>query len=90
MTEKIVGLFGNRPSQLGEPRAELIKCLESLLERARTGHLQSFIGTGFVSDGARLSVFVDLHENVYEMLGALAWLGHEYADRVTRREPSSK
>jgi hypothetical protein len=79
----VVGLNGNQPSVLGEPRSELIGVLENILERAKAGQIQSFIGAGFCSDGSRISVWSDSHENVYEMLGSLAWLEHEYVSRHT-------
>jgi len=82
----VVSLNGNLPSKLGEPRHELIGVLENLLEQAKSGHLQSFIATGFVSDGLRMSAWVDSHVNVYEMLGALSWLQHEYVQRHTQEE----
>lgn len=77
----VVGIGGRVPTQLGEPNPALISMLEDTLEKARSGHLQSFIGTGFVSDGARLALWADAHENVYEMLGSIAWLQHEYVQR---------
>ena len=79
----VVGINGIRPSALGEPRSELIGVLENLLERAKSGQLQSFVGTGFCSDGSRAAVWCDTHENVYEMLGALSWIEHEYVARHT-------
>ena len=81
---KVVGLNGPVPSRLtGEPNEGLIGALSDLLEMARSGQLQSFIGTGFVMDGNRVSVFGGPHGNVYEMLGSIAWLEHEYVARVT-------
>lgn len=55
--------------------------LEDLLAKAKDGTLQSFVGTGFIVDGQRLALWHDTHENVYEMLGALAWLEREYVWR---------
>lgn len=81
MSSNVIGISGHRPTQLGEPNAALIEALEDTLERARSGQLQSLIATGFVSDGARFALWVDAHENVYEMLGSIAWLQHEYVDR---------
>lgn len=79
----VVGINGARPAQVGEPKADVIGVLENLLERARSGQVQSFIGTGFCSDGCRITVFSGDHENIYEMLGALSWLEHEYVHRNT-------
>lgn len=81
---KVVGLNGQAPppALTGEPSEALIEMLEDTLEMARSGQLQSFIGTGFVKDGNRLAVWGPDHLNVYEMMGSLAWLQHEYAARV--------
>jgi hypothetical protein len=66
-----------------KPNEVLIKCLRSTLALAESGQLQSFIGTGFNADGARAAVWCDHHDNVYEMLGSIAWLQHEYVHRHT-------
>jgi hypothetical protein len=81
MTSNVVSLNGEPIAELGEPQEFLIKAIEQLLEKAKSGELQSFIGTGFVTDGCRISVWCDLHKNVYEMLGAINWLEHEYVSR---------
>lgn len=52
---------------------------------ARSGNLRSFIGTGFTTESNRLAIWSYEESGVYEMLGALAWLQHEYVDRVTDR-----
>lgn len=83
MSSNVIGLRGERPAALGEPRQELIDVLENLLERAKSGQIQSFIGTGFTSDGCRISAWADCHDNIYEMQGALSWLQHEYVHRHT-------
>lgn len=83
MGANVVGINGHQPSVLGEPRSELVSVLENLLNRARTGQLQSFIGCGFTATGERCAAWIDTHENVYEMLGSLAWLQHEYVNRHT-------
>ncbi|TBE67421.1 hypothetical protein [Rhizobium ruizarguesonis] len=82
----VISLTGVTPSAVGEPRDGMIKALEDLLEMAKAGQLQSFIGTGFVSDGGRVSFWGGHHENVYEMLGALSWLQHEYVERTTTED----
>jgi hypothetical protein len=66
-----------------EPNEALVKNLEDVLAMAKSGQLQSFIGTGFFGDGARVSTWSDFHPNVYEMLGSLAWLHAEYIHRHT-------
>jgi hypothetical protein len=79
-------LFGTHlPSKAGQPRESLVELLTNILERAKSGELQSFIGCGFTKDGLRLAVWHATHENVYEMLGSLAWLQHEYVHREVRK-----
>lgn len=83
--QKVVPITGTTlPRRLGEPRQALIECLEDALARARSGELQSFIGTGFTSDNMRYHLYCDWHENTFQMLGALAALEHEYYTRVSR------
>ena len=79
----VVRLNGDRVPELGTPNVPLIKALKDRLASAESGNLQSFIGTGFITDGGRMSVWVDHHVNVYEMLGSIAWLEHEYVHRHT-------
>ena len=80
----VVGITGDVPSALtGEPNLGLVGALRDMLAMAETGQLQSFIGTGFTIDGNRASVWGGPHGNVYEMLGAIAWLEHEYVARIT-------
>lgn len=78
--DNVVAL-GQMPPQAGVPQNALVRCLEEALELARDGKLQSFVGTGFTSDGERLSVWYDTHPDLFQMLGSLAWLQHEYVDR---------
>lgn len=79
---KVVGLPGIRvPSNI--PDSMLVESLEKLLDLARSGELRSFIGTGFCAGGhdgkpVRLAYWADTHDNVYEMLGAIEWLKHEW------------
>lgn len=63
------------------PNEALCDNLRALLAMAESGLVQSFIGTGFTRDGMRAATWGDYHENVYEMMGSLAWLQHEYAQR---------
>ena len=83
MSGKVVGINGIVPPTVGEPRQPLISVLEDMLAKAKTGELQSLIGTGFTSDGARVAVWSEGPPDVYAMLGALAWLQHEYVYRHT-------
>jgi hypothetical protein len=66
-----------------EPDERLVKILEELLAMAKSGQLRSFIGTGFVGEGLRVATWADFHDDVYQMLGALAWLQAEYTHRHT-------
>lgn len=77
----VVNLAGEPVRAPGEPNPALIRAIEQMLEEARSGTLQSFIGTGFLADGDRMSIWCDSHDNVWEMAGALYWLQHEYAKR---------
>lgn len=61
----------------------LVEALRDLLERAESGELQSFIGTGYTADNMRAALWCDQHPDVYAMLGALAWLQAEYVHRHT-------
>jgi len=79
----VISLNGVTPSVCGEPQEGLVKLLEQILDMAKAGQLQSFVGTGFASDGARVSMWGGHHENVYEMCGALSWLEHEYVARIS-------
>ncbi len=68
------------------PNQALIAGLRQLLEMAESGQLQSFIGTGFINEGLRASHWSDYHADVYQMLGSLVWLQHEYVHRHTNPE----
>lgn len=81
MTTNVIALPGAMAPSQGQPVPQLIQMLELLIEKAKTGELQSLIGTGFTSNRKRMSVWVDLHDNVYEQLGALELLKLEYAHR---------
>jgi hypothetical protein len=89
MSDNIVRLNDQIVPQLAEPQDSLIKMLEGILEHAKSGRLQSFIGTGFTCDGCRLASWHATHGNVYEMLGALSWLQHEYVARKTTNDWSN-
>lgn len=70
-----------------EPNPQVVGMCRKLLDMAEDGRLQSFVGTGFTADGARLALWADTHGNVYEMLGAIGWLQHEYVNRHTESSP---
>lgn len=67
----------------GKPNQDIVDAIKNVLELAESGQLQSFIGTGFTNDGLRMAVWCDYHQDVYQQLGALAWLQHEYVARQT-------
>jgi hypothetical protein len=71
------------PDDAAKPDEGLICAIRQLLEMAESGQLQSFIGTGFTCDGLRAATWTDRHADRYQMLGALAWLQHEYVHRHT-------
>jgi len=77
----VVALHGGIRVATGKPNEALVKGLEQMLGMAKTGQLQSFIGTGFTVDGLRASTWADYHDNVYQMLGGLEWLKYEYIAR---------
>jgi hypothetical protein len=69
-----------------EPNVALVRALRDLVVEAEAGRLQSFIGTGWMADGTRLSAWFDSHPNVYETLGSIAWLHAEYIQKNTRSD----
>jgi len=70
-----------------EPNEQLVTAITALLEMAKSGELQSFIGTGFDTSGNRVSAWCDFHVNKYEMLGAIEFLKTEWLDRNVPFEP---
>jgi hypothetical protein len=76
-------LDGSGP--LAVPNRAMIDGLEQLLEMAKSGQLQSFIGTGFTFECLRVSHWSDFHDDIYQMLGSLEWLKAEYIDRNESR-----
>jgi hypothetical protein len=72
------------PIDAAKPNDGLISALRQLLAMAESGQLQSYIGTGFTCDGLRMATWGDHHDDVYQMLGALAWLQSEYLHRHTQ------
>lgn len=78
---EVASIHGGLVRKKGEPNPALVDMLRDVLGMAERGELQSFIGTGFVEGGERLAVWGDFHLNIYEMLGTLDWLRHEYVNR---------
>lgn len=67
-------------SELGnpEPNENIIKALEELLDMAKDGRLQSYIGTGYLNDGLSMTTWLDYHADIFQMLGSLEWLKIRY------------
>lgn len=70
-----------------DPKPALVKVMRDLLEMAESGRLQVFIGTGWMADGNRITAWGGVHDNVYEMLGAIEWMREEYVDRIKTQNP---
>lgn len=64
-----------------EPNPVVVEAVEKLWELAKSGQLQSFVGVGVSDDGLRVSIWADFHDDIYQMLGSLAWLQEEYIQR---------
>ena len=60
-----------------EPRENLIELLESLLEQAKEGRLQSLVGVGITADHAIKTVYCPGQE-IYTELGGLQVLIKRY------------
>jgi hypothetical protein len=71
------------PDEARQPNEKLIAVLRDALGMAESGQLQCFIGTGFTHDGLRLATWCDDHNDIYQMLGSIAWLQAEYIHRHT-------
>jgi len=62
--------------------------LADTLAMAVSGQLQSFVGCGFTSDHERFALWcTPANANVYEWLGSIAWLEHEYVHRTVMANP---
>lgn len=59
------------------PNEPLIALLKDLLNFAETGQLQSFCGTGFTTEGLRITVLAP-GSDVYSMQGAIHVLAAEH------------
>lgn len=71
------------PTAASQPKHEaLCRVLRDMLAMAETGELQSLFATGFMRDGARLTLRGGHHRNIYEVVGAIEWLKVEFASKV--------
>ncbi len=68
--------------QTQEPNEDLIHVVKGMLADAESGLLQSLYATGFRADGLRMSCMFP-HNNVYEVVGAIEWLKHQYIYQMT-------
>lgn len=86
MSDKIALLPGAVLERRGEPNPELVAIMSDLLEAAKSGHLQNFIGVGFTTDNLRVECWG--HFNVLPdlMLGGLTRIQHNYFDKVDLHE----
>ena len=80
----ITALHSNVSIPTGQPNEVLIDALEQLLAMAKSGQLQSYIGSGFTCDGLRVSTWCDFHDDVYQVVGSMEWLKAEYLERHTK------
>jgi hypothetical protein len=83
MTNVVKITSGEEVREAGTPNPVLIAVIKGMLEMAESGKLQCLIGVGFTAERLRASFVVDHHENVYEMLGSLAWMHAEYIHNHT-------
>lgn len=81
----VKSLFTGEDISVG-PNEHLVALFEEMLAMAKSGALQSFIGTGFTSQDQRVAMWGDYHMDRYQMLGSLDWLVHEYVYRETTLE----
>jgi hypothetical protein len=67
----------------GEPNEHLVDALKEILAEAESGRLQCFFGAGFLVDGLRMSCVISSHTNVYEVIGSIEMLKHDYISNHT-------
>jgi hypothetical protein len=72
------------PDLDSQPVEPLIKYLRQLLEKAESGELRIFVGTGFLRDGASISMRGGHWPNSFAMLGAIHWLEVDFVRKVIR------
>ena len=66
----------------GEPNASLIALLEQMLDEAKSGELQTFMGVGVTANGSMLKCFSRAaHREYFVHLGALEDLKHDFIKR---------
>ena len=82
MNEKVKALRGAL-IPTNEPNQVLVDVVKKMLADAESGRLQSLLAAGFLDDGLRMTCIVNTHPNVYEVLGSLEMLKHEYINNYT-------
>lgn len=78
----VIPINPDRPVNIGEPNEALISALRKALEMAEKGQLQSYIGVGFLVNGVRLASGSYRPHEAYPIIGALAWLQVQCAQRI--------
>jgi hypothetical protein len=80
-----VHFLGNKPIETAEPNEWLIQMLGDMLEKARTGEMQTLVGVGQTSDGGIITMFtVAAQQHFYLHLGALESLKLEFVRRYEK------
>lgn len=70
------------PPSYPEPSASLISLIESILEDAKSGRLRSYVATGIMNDGSRMSGWhTENCESVWPLMGAVSLLPIEFAKK---------
>ena len=78
-----VHFLGDKPAQMGEPNEWLVKMLTDMLEKAKTGEMQTLLGCGRTSDGGIITMFTAAAKQDYYLhLGALESLKLEFVRRT--------
>jgi len=82
--DKVVSMRGIQVPT-NDPNPALVQAIKDILVDAESGRLQSFYAAGFLSDGLRMSAILDRHGNVYEVIGSIEMLKHDYINHHTER-----
>jgi hypothetical protein len=81
-----VHFLSDKPAEYGEPNQALIEMLEGMLDKARTGELQTLLGVGHTSDGGIVTIFTSAALLDYFLhLGAIEGLKAEFIKRQEER-----
>jgi hypothetical protein len=80
---KVVSISGDHIFDTSEPNEQVIASIEWVLQKAKTGEIQSFFATGQTSDGCIWDARAGFHD-YYKTLGALEELKRSYVERQAR------